>query len=413
MPRWILKLAVIVARDPQKTSKALVYVVGCIIGGMVLIGTLSMDMISSFLGQEDQSGSDIINQDYDVESTKLYQQIKGVYDKYCADMIAAMDKREQEIRDENTTYRDVTTVDENGKETTTKVAVCDVTVIKTWNDFSLSYLYAYINHSSDVKGGQKYKFNKKDIYKVCSKICSLQEIKSVNKTYILYTSVITPQDAAKLLFDQDDDQQMFLVSYDLYDDFLMFTSNTYASAGSGIVTDGSGTNESSTDTGTKATGSASQKLAALFPDGVPQTEAEMQKYLTTVQITVRDKDGNLQTRSLSVHKALADDVVAIFQEIADAGFCAYDVGSYSWRQMAASGNRSHHSYGVAIDINPNENYMVKAGKVVAGSCWDPTNNQYSFGPNSVVVQAFQKRGWVWGGSWKSSKDYMHFSYTGY
>ena len=111
MPRWILKLAVIVARDPQKTSKALVYVVGCIIGGMVLLSTLSMDMISSFLEQEDQSGSDIINQDYDVESTKLYQQIKGVYDKYCADMIAAMDKREQEIRDENTTYRDVTTVD--------------------------------------------------------------------------------------------------------------------------------------------------------------------------------------------------------------------------------------------------------------------------------------------------------------
>lgn len=139
----------------------------------------------------------------------------------------------------------------------------------------------------------------------------------------------------------------------------------------------------------------------------------MQKYLTTVQITVRDKDGNLQTRSLTIHKALADDVVAIFQEIADAGFCAYDVGSYAWRQMAASGNRSHHSYGVAIDINPNENYMVKAGKVVAGSCWDPTNNQYSFGPNSAVVQAFQKRGWVWGGSWKSSKDYMHFSYTGY
>lgn len=413
MPRWILKLAVIVARDPQKTSKALVYVVGCIIGGMVLISTLSMDMIGSFLDQKDASGSDIVNEDYDVESTKLYKQIRKVYDRFCSDMIEAMDKREQEIIEENTTYQDVTVIDENGKETTTKQAVCDVTVTKSWNDFSLSYLYAYINHISNVKGGKKYKFNKDEIYDVCSKICSLQEIKSVNKTYILYTSVITPQDAAKLLFEQDDDQQMFLVSYDLYDDFLMFTSNTYASAESGIVTDGSGTNESSTDTGTKATGSASQKLAALFPDGVPQTEAEMQKYLTTVQITVRDKEGNLQTRSLTIHKALADDVVAIFQEIADAGFCAYDVGSYSWRQMAASGNRSHHSYGVAIDINPNENYMVKAGKIVAGSCWDPTNNQYSFGPNSAVVQAFQKRGWVWGGSWKSSKDYMHFSYTGY
>lgn len=413
MPRWLIRLAATAAKNPEDTTKAFIYILGCVFAGIVLISTVSIDMIGSFLNQEDSTGSDLINEDYDVESTKLYKNIKKVYDKYCADMIEAMEKREQEIIDENTTYRDVTTIDENGKEITTREAVCDATVIKTWNDFSLSYLFAYINHSSNVKAGENYRFNKEEIYGICSQICSLQELKSVNKTYILYTAVIMPQEAAKLLFSDDDEQQMYLVSYDLYDDFLFFTSNTYASAGSGIVTDGSGTSATDTSGGTKANGSASQKLAALFPDGLPQSEAEMQKYLTTVSITVRDKDGNLQQRNLTVHKALADDVVAIFQEIADAGFCAYDVGAYSWRPMATSGNRSHHSYGIAIDINLNENYMIKNGKVIAGSCWNPASNPYSIGPDSAVVRAFQKRGWVWGGTWKSSKDYMHFSYTGY
>jgi hypothetical protein len=29
-----------------------------------------------------------------------------------------------------------------------------------------------------------------------------------------------------------------------------------------------------------------------------------------------------------------------------------------------------------------------------------------------VVAAFRSIGWGWGGSWRSSKDYMHFSVNG-
>jgi len=29
-----------------------------------------------------------------------------------------------------------------------------------------------------------------------------------------------------------------------------------------------------------------------------------------------------------------------------------------------------------------------------------------------VVAAFRAVGWAWGGSWRSSKDYMHFSVNG-
>lgn len=159
------------------------------------------------------------------------------------------------------------------------------------------------------------------------------------------------------------------------------------------------------------TGSSSEKLRQLFPNGVPQTDSQMKPYLTTVTIEILNKSGNVEKRNLKVHKAVAEDVKDIFAEIKNAGFKAYSVGAYSWRSAAASTSRSHHSYGIAIDINPNENYMIKGGKIISGSFWKPSENEYSIAQNGAVVKAFTKRGWGWGGTWKSSKDYMHFSFT--
>lgn len=154
-------------------------------------------------------------------------------------------------------------------------------------------------------------------------------------------------------------------------------------------------------------------LNSLFPNGIPKTESEMQQYLTQVVIVVNNKQGKKETRTLTVHKAVAEDVKQIFTEIQASGFKVYSVGAYSWRSAAASSSRSHHSYGVAIDINPNENYMIKNGRIVAGSLWKPGTNEYSITPNGPVVRAFTSRGWTWGGTWSSSKDYMHFSLTGH
>ena len=139
----------------------------------------------------------------------------------------------------------------------------------------------------------------------------------------------------------------------------------------------------------------------------------MQAYLTTITIDINDASGTRTTRSLRVHKAVAEDVKQIFADIQKSGFKIKSVGAYSWRSMAGGTARSHHSYGVAIDINPDDNCMIKNGQIIAGSTWDPENNEFSIAPNGPVVLAFAKRGWTWGGSWKSSKDYMHFSLTGH
>ena len=151
-----------------------------------------------------------------------------------------------------------------------------------------------------------------------------------------------------------------------------------------------------------------------------KTKSEASKNMVTITIKVwkYDKNGELYSSkaSLTINKNLQADVQAIFNEIyeSDEKFPIKSVGGYNFRKMAASSSLSHHSYGTAIDINPDENYMirVKDNKVIAGTLYEPGKNKYSMPADGSVVKAFKKHGWIWGGDWKSSKDYMHFSFLG-
>lgn len=162
-----------------------------------------------------------------------------------------------------------------------------------------------------------------------------------------------------------------------------------------------------------ANGSAAEKLAFLFPSGVPTTEAQMSQYLASVSVVTVDGNGNPVNRRITVHKTLQADLENIFKEIAAAKFPISDLYCYSWRQMNGSSSRSHHSYGVACDINVSANPFIKGGTNRTGGSWQPGVNPYSIVPDGPVVKTFNNYGWVWGGNWRSSKDYMHFSFTGY
>ena len=113
---------------------------------------------------------------------------------------------------------------------------------------------------------------------------------------------------------------------------------------------------------------------------------------------------------LVVHDAIAEKVVLVFTEIfnADEQFPIKDLGGYSWR-----GGKSEHNWGTAIDLNANENYCIYKDGTAVGEGWFPYENPYSVTPYGVVVNAFEKYGFTWGGdAWSNPKDYMHFSYLG-
>jgi len=151
-------------------------------------------------------------------------------------------------------------------------------------------------------------------------------------------------------------------------------------------------------------------------------EAEQHMVTITVPMWRIDSNGNKYASegSFSINAAIAQDVVAIFTEIFNdpEQFPIRDLGGYGWRGDKATGE---HNCGTAIDINWNENYQIRNGRIQTGSLWQPGNNPYSIAPNSSVVRIFREHGWSWGGdAWADNSDdsygyhdYMHFSYMGW
>lgn len=82
--------------------------------------------------------------------------------------------------------------------------------------------------------------------------------------------------------------------------------------------------------------------------------------------------------------------------------------------------------GAALDINPDANCAADrvdgAVKITVGQGWWPLGTEksewagtlaepspYSIAAGGSVVRAFAAYGWGWGGTWQSSRDFMHFS----
>ncbi len=142
-----------------------------------------------------------------------------------------------------------------------------------------------------------------------------------------------------------------------------------------------------------------------------QEEAELLMSEITVPIwQLSDNEKIASEATLTVHNAIAEKVILIFQEIfnGEEKFPIKDIGGYSWR-----GGTTEHNGGTAIDINYDENYCIYNDGTTVGSHWKPYEDPYSITPYGDVIRAFEKYGFTWGGdSWSNPKDYMHFSYLG-
>lgn len=164
--------------------------------------------------------------------------------------------------------------------------------------------------------------------------------------------------------------------------------------------------------------STEQRRIALFGSAGKThftSAADASGWMVTVTVPVWKLDSNggkyASTASITVHYLVADEVNAIFHEIYNdpERFPIKSVGGARYTDSL------RHSWGCAIDINPNENYYCRATSsgttALTGSYWRPNEDPYSITPDGSVVRAFAKYGWGWGGQgWSGGYyDYMHFS----
>lgn len=145
-----------------------------------------------------------------------------------------------------------------------------------------------------------------------------------------------------------------------------------------------------------------------------KSATEAASYMKSIDVQVWQlSSGTKKTAAitLTVHKDVAEDVKKIFAEIYNGKeqFPIKSCYGYSYR------GASQHSSGLAIDINPDENYFIgRDGAIKSGKLWKPGENPYSIVPDGDVVRAFKKYGWYWSPEmhWSSGMDYMHFSLSG-
>jgi hypothetical protein len=160
--------------------------------------------------------------------------------------------------------------------------------------------------------------------------------------------------------------------------------------------------------------------------------------LRVITMTHWDFEGAMREGELMVHERYATAITGVFAKLFDAryaiermelanGYMGNDpplaqrnntVG-FNCRAPVGGGRHrwSEHSYGRAVDINPDQNpYVSRSGRIeplhgrpyVDRSLGEPA----MLDRDHLAVRAFRAIGWRWGGDWSGTKDYMHFSATG-
>lgn len=146
-------------------------------------------------------------------------------------------------------------------------------------------------------------------------------------------------------------------------------------------------------------------------------------------------DGEVKDGELVVNKAIADDVLAIFEELYKADYPIekvrlvdeYDAddeasmsdnnsSAFNFRFISHTTRISKHGLGMAVDINTRYNPYVKTvdGKLSI----EPANGAdyvdrskdfpHKIGHEDLCYKLFKEHGFTWGGDWTHSKDYQHF-----
>jgi hypothetical protein len=174
-----------------------------------------------------------------------------------------------------------------------------------------------------------------------------------------------------------------------------------------------------------------QRMGSSWSPNCPVPVEDL-RYLT---VSFWGFDDRAHTGELVVHAAIAEEVVEIFRELFDARFPIEEMrlvttadlqaaptgdgnntAAFVCRTARGSTRYSEHAYGLAVDVNPFQNPYIRRENVLpelARSYTDRTMLR----PGMMVegdpaVTAFTRRGWDWGGTWRTVQDHMHFSARG-
>ena len=169
----------------------------------------------------------------------------------------------------------------------------------------------------------------------------------------------------------------------------------------------------------------------MIGNSIPNKDLVDINTLSYLTITYYGYDDKSHIGEMIVNKEVSSEVLDIFKELYENKFPIEkmrlideynanddlsmkdnNTSAFNYRVVEGSSVLSNHSKGLAIDINPLINPMVKNGEVSPkeGEKYKDRNINAKgmITKGDVCYEAFTKRGWTWGGDWNSLKDYQHF-----
>lgn len=119
-------------------------------------------------------------------------------------------------------------------------------------------------------------------------------------------------------------------------------------------------------------------------------------------VTVRDLP--LVGHKLYVHRLVAIPLRRALARCAViGGYGIHTIGCFAPRAQRGSNGflLSAHTWGIAVDINPEYNAMV-------APCYEDDPRRSQFDIPMTWIDAFKAEGWTWGGDFRRRFDPMHF-----
>jgi hypothetical protein len=135
-------------------------------------------------------------------------------------------------------------------------------------------------------------------------------------------------------------------------------------------------------------------------------------YLTTIKLPfplILSWDKNVSIDRMTCHKLVADKLLAIFndllahygkEKIHELGIDRYG-GCYNFRKMRGGSDYSRHSWGIAIDLDPERNLLKETSKTA----------RFARPEYKEMIDIFYKHGFESLGREKNY-DWMHFQIKG-
>lgn len=180
-------------------------------------------------------------------------------------------------------------------------------------------------------------------------------------------------------------------------------------------------------------------ISIIFVLVVVALNTDAQVKLDTITVAYIDTNGVGQKGQIVCNHIIADKLQRIFRKLYEADYrieriepisnygdddersmTANNTSCYCNRTVAGSKTPSKHSLGLAIDINPlyNPYLRLRDGKIQpkAGKTYARDRKQDKKLPvtkidhNDLAYKLFHAEGFIWGGDWRTVKDYQHFEY---